>query len=192
MSTPLLSAAQGVGAGGHPIWHFALVSGAGVAVFVGIKAAEQWKDRGRRLPRPRPPIVLLAVLGAASSVIHAMVCPEHFREWVVFGVFFMFASALQAAWSVLILVRPSRTLLAVGALGNVAIVSIFLLSRTYGLPFGPEPFHPEALTALGVAATISELVVVVGASWLFYVGRDRASNRNGLLGRAQSAKGALA
>jgi hypothetical protein len=111
---------------------------------------------------------------------------------VLFGVFFMFASALQAAWSVLILIRPSRTLLEVGVFGNAAVVLIFLLSRTYGMPFGPEPFRREALTGLGIVATVCEVAVETGALWLLYAGWRHPSGRYAFITGAERANGVVA
>ncbi|HEX4865551.1 MAG TPA: hypothetical protein VFV02_15895 [Acidimicrobiales bacterium] len=189
MTARFPSLVQGSPQGGHPIWHFAVVAGAGIAVFAGIKASEYWKHSGHRLPRPSPPIVLLALLGATSSVIHAMVCREHFREWVLYGVFFVVASALQAAWSVLVLIRPSRTLLAIGVAGNAAVVLTFVVSRTLGMPFGPAAFQPEAVTTLGIAATVAELAVEYGAFWLLVSTRRDASSASRLVSSASSIKG---
>lgn len=192
MSAALLSLAQGGATGGHPIWHFAVVAGAGVAVFAGIKASEIWRHRGHRLPRPSPMIVLLALLGATSSVIHAMVCREHFREWVVYGVFFVIASALQAAWSVLILFRPSRTLLMIGLVGNAGIVVTFVVSRTFGMPFGPAAFQPEAVNGLGIAATLAELAVEYVATLLLISTRRVSSRANRFVTSAGRTDGVLA
>jgi hypothetical protein len=171
LSTPVLSLAQGGPAAGHPLWHFGLVAGAGLVTFVGIKGAERWKQAGRQLHRPSGPMVVLALLGLASSLIHALVGREHFREWVVYGLFFVCASALQAAWSILLLAHPSRSLLVLGAIGNAAVVSLFLISRTVGIPFGPDSFQPEALDGFGIAATGCEVAVLIGASWLLSASR---------------------
>ena len=151
-----------------------------------------WEQRVQRLPRPSPLTVLLALLSAAGSVIHAVVCPEHFWEWLLFGVFFILVSCLQAAWSVLMLIRPSRTLLELAALGYEAVVGIFLLSRTYGIPFGPAPFRAEWLTVLGIVATVAELAVVAGASSALYVGRRNPLGRYSFMSGAQGTKGVLA
>jgi hypothetical protein len=97
---------------------------------------------------------------------HAYVCPEHFREWVVYGIFFMAASVIQAAWSILVLVRPSRHLLLAGAIGNTLVVVTFVISRTIGIPFGPEPFSPESFDALSSIVTACEVAVIAVAGQL--------------------------
>jgi hypothetical protein len=151
---------------GHPIWHFAIVAGAAMLVLAGIKGLEWWGHSGRRLTKPHPAAALLAGLGLACSAIHIAVCPEHFREWIAYGIFFTTASAAQAGWSVSILIRPSRRLLLTGAIGNAAVISLYFFSRIIGVPFGPGAFKPETFDALSVAATACEATVVAGALYL--------------------------
>jgi hypothetical protein len=71
----------------------------------------------------------------AAGVIHFLVTPEHFEEYVPFGVFFLLLGAFQNAWGLLIL-RSSRTVLVLGLLVNLAVLGIWILSRTAGLPVG--------------------------------------------------------
>ena len=61
------------------------------------------------------------------------------------------------------LVSPSRRLLAAGAAGNAGVIAGWALSRTAGLPVGPEPWTPEPATLLDGAATAFELGVVAGS-----------------------------
>jgi hypothetical protein len=165
--------------GTHPAWHFAVVAAGGVGVFVIIKAKEFFDlrrsagtavDRGigwrRGAQRPSGPIVALALASAGCSAIHAVVCPSHFREAVAYGVFFLLASASQAGWAVLLLLRPSRRLLTAGALGNAAVVVLWAVTRTTGLPIGPAVWRPEAIGAADALAAQLELAVVLGAGWL--------------------------
>jgi hypothetical protein len=156
---------------GHPIWHFALVAGVGVLTLAIVKTVEWWKDHGRQLRRPAPALWVLSALGGGSALIHALVCREHFHEWVLYGVFFLCASTVQTAWSILILLRPSRRLLLLGAIGNAMVIATFLVSRTSGMPFGPEPFQPEAFDTLGVIATTCEIGLVLLATRLLLAGR---------------------
>jgi hypothetical protein len=106
-------------------------------------------------------LVAVALLSAAAGVIHATVIRAHLAEWWLYGTFFIVAATLQLIWSVLVLRRPSRTLLVIGAVGNVAVVVLWLVTRFTGLPVGPEPWTPESIGALDVAASIFEIVLVV-------------------------------
>jgi hypothetical protein len=171
---------------GHPIWHFALVAGAGVLTLVIVKTVEWWKDRGHRLERPSPAVWTMSVLGGGSALIHALVCRQHFSEWVWYGVFFLCASTVQTAWSILILLRPSRLLLLLGAIGNTMIVVTYLVSRTTGMPFGPEAFQPETFDALSVIATTCEIGLVVLATRVLLAGRHNPDVPTFAIGRLDS------
>jgi hypothetical protein len=156
----MLTTVVGVTQGGHPIWHFAIVAAAGVLVLAGVKATEWWRHQGHRLPKLSLSTVSMSLLAGITAVIHGSVCSEHFREWIVYGVFFVCASTLQMAWAVLVVTNRTHLLLKVGAIGNTLIVVTYLLSRTMGVPFGPDAFHPETFDALSLAATFCEVALV--------------------------------
>jgi len=165
---------------GHPLWHLLVLAGAAVGLFIGIKAKE-YRDARRLQRAPRSgrvhpttstsvsapnltlPVLALALLSIASATIHASVSREHFHEAVVFGTFFVAASTAQVGWAVLALHRPTTTLLIVGASGNATVVALWAMTRTIGLPIGPEPWHPESIGAADLISTTCELLLVIGA-----------------------------
>lgn len=149
---------------GHPLWHFAIVAGGGLAAYAGIRIKETWRRPQRGWNRLTAETVLLSLLGLICAGTHAYVCPEHFHEWIVYGIFFMIASIVQAAWSILVLFRPSRQLILAGALGNAVVVITFAISRTVGIPFGPDAFKPEAFDALSATVTACETALVAIAA----------------------------
>jgi hypothetical protein len=171
--------------GGHPLWHQMVVAGAAVGVFVAIKLKEHWDRNQRpRLTLPTGAVLALALCSAASAAIHATVTAEHFEEAFIFGAFFLAASTLQAAWAVLFVYRPNRTLLVAGGVGNAAVIILWALTRTVGLPIGPETWQPEAIGARDVMSTLLELAVVLGAARLFLGDRRGSRARNELLSKS--------
>src|SRR4051812_17199652 len=86
-----------------------------------------------------------AALGAA--VIHAYVAPEHLREWWLYGGFFIGVTAVQLALAWLVLRRPTVTVLLGGIWGTVALIAIYVASRTTGLPLTPVHHHRHVLVA---------------------------------------------
>lgn len=93
--------------------------------------------------------------------MHAAVIVSHFREYVLFGLFFAVVTPLQMAWAELVRRGPAgRRLLAGGAAGNAGIVLLWLVSRTVGLPLGPERLQAEAVRVTDVMATSAEILVV--------------------------------
>src|SRR5947208_10611861 len=86
-----------------------------------------------------------AALGAAA--IHAYVAPEHLREWWLYGGFFIGVTAVQLALAWLVLRRPTVTVLLGGIWGTVALIGIYVASRTTGLPLAPAHQHGHVLVA---------------------------------------------
>lgn len=106
--------------------------------------------------------VALAACSAAAATVHFAVISDHIDEYWLFGVFFAAAGLAQTLFSVLVLQRPSRLVYGAGALGNAAIVGLWIASRTIGLPLGPEPGEAEAVGTADVVSTVLELVIVAG------------------------------
>jgi hypothetical protein len=105
----------------------------------------------------------LAALSVAAAAIHFAVVFEHFAEYWLFGVFFVVASWAQLAWAGLVVWRPRRWVLWAGAGGNLLILVAYVLSRTTGLPLGPEPGSPEPVGGLDLACALFEVLLVAGA-----------------------------
>ncbi|MBA2345175.1 MAG: hypothetical protein H0V83_08850, partial [Rubrobacter sp.] len=65
--------------------------------------------------------------------------------------------------AMVLLARPSQKLLLAGIVGNSAIVLLYLVTRTLGIPFfGPEAGVVEEVGVLDVIATASEAALVIG------------------------------
>lgn len=102
---------------------------------------------------------LALVSSAAAAGVHAAVAPAHFGEGAIFGLFFVGAALLQMVWSLLMVLRPTRTLLVAGVVGNVAVLALWLVTRTVGLP--GLLAAPEAVGVWDVICGAFEAVVVV-------------------------------
>jgi hypothetical protein len=124
-----------------------------------------------RLRRPSGAVAAAAGLSAVAAIVHGVVCPEHFREAGLYGTFFLVCALAQLGWAVAVLVRPDRRLLALGLAGNVAVLALWALTRTTGIPLGPEAGEVEAVGALDLIASAAELGVVVCAAWALAAGR---------------------
>jgi hypothetical protein len=106
---------------------------------------------------------------------------EHFEEWWGYGTFFIVASVAQGVYGLILLdVLPipsavirrlpwresadgsSRTFYLLGILGNAAIIALYVVTRTVGIPFfGPEAGEVEALSAISVVSKVIELALIV-------------------------------
>ena len=102
-----------------------------------------------------------------AGLIHASVTVAHVREYWLFGLLFAIVAPSQVVWAALVQRRPAdRRLLIAGAVANVAVAAVWLVSRTTGLPIGPHAGTPEAVGVKDVLATADELglALVVAAA----------------------------
>ena len=108
------------------------------------------------------------VSSAFAAGVHAAVGPAHFREGLVLGSFFAVAAVAQVAWALGMALRPSRRLLAAAVAGNSAVLVLWLVSRTIGLP-GLLP-GPESIGPWDLSCGIWELVLILAAARVLRAG----------------------
>jgi hypothetical protein len=70
---------------------------------------------------------------------------------------------LQFGWGAWIYQDPRADRLWLGAIGNVLVVLVWTLSRTVGLPVGPDAWQPEAIGFADMMATLDELGIAMMA-----------------------------
>jgi hypothetical protein len=116
----------------------------------------------RRLTAVEELVLVAGVLVFASSVIHSVVTADHFDYYWLFGVFFAVVTLAQACWAALIYRQPlNERLLRWGAVGNALLIVVWAVSRTVGVPLGPQPWQPEPVASIDVLSTLDELAAVV-------------------------------
>ena len=127
-------------------------------------------EKLRVMPATARPYVLgaLASLSAAAAAIHFAVVFEHFRDYQLYGVFFLVLAWAQLIWPAVLLWRPSRLWLWLGIAGNAAVLAVYVASRTVGLPFGPDLHHPEQVGGLDVMSCVLEFALVIGCAALLW------------------------
>ena len=108
----------------------------------------------------------VASTSLAAGAIHFAAIGDHFQETVILGLFFAAMACSQTAWAAWILLTSDRRLLIAGAVGNLAIVAVWVASRTIGVPVGPNPWTPEPVGVSDAVATLLELVIVAGCAVL--------------------------
>jgi hypothetical protein len=110
---------------------------------------------------------LLGAGGAATLLgeagIHLAAMPAHFGEWGAAGAFFALLSITEAASAVGILAHPSRNLWLAVSAASFATMTVWAISRVWGMPLGPGAFHPEAIGLPDYICTCLEAATVVVA-----------------------------
>lgn len=96
-------------------------------------------EPARTARRVRRPVVDVAlVCSLAAGLAHLVGAPEHLRTWPASGVFFAVLGVAQCAYAWrLFRQRAGVGTLVAGVAGTAAVVVLYVVSRTAGLPFAP-------------------------------------------------------
>ena len=116
-------------------------------------------DRGHAVVGAASVVVALLSIGAA--IVHFAVIAQHFDEWWLTGMFFLSIALFQLAWGLLVLIQPSALVYVAGAIANTLIVITWIVSRTTGVPVGPEAGEAEAVSFPDALATAFEVMLIV-------------------------------
>jgi hypothetical protein len=107
----------------------------------------------------------LALLSLGAGFLHASVINAHEGPGIA-SELFTAAAIFQVAWAGLLLARPSRWLLALGAAVNTAFLGGWVLSRTSGISFIDGFEHKESIAFTDATTAALEALLVVGAAVL--------------------------
>ena len=120
-----------------------------------------------------------AWLSVAAGAVHAMAGPGHLAEWWAYGLFFFGSAAFQAAYGLLLFTRGIEgwggwpavrgRVYAVGAAATAAIILLWAVSRTVGVPAGPEAVEPEGIGPLDLASKALEAALLIALARLWWL-----------------------
>ena len=182
--------------GAHELIHWiaALVLVVGGAVFLALAAYQRYgpasrgaEGRTARTDRPtdiaaqavdRSLIRILVSLSLGAAAIHLVAAPPHYTELGDLGAGFLVAGLFQAAWARPALAANTPRTAWIGLTVNLGIVVAWVVSRTIGLPVGPDARTPEPIGLPDGASTAFELLIVAGlAIRLLGIDRTAAARR---------------
>ena len=141
----------------------AAVVAAAVAALAGV-ALVPLAGSGDRL------LFVAALASAGAAAIHFSVIKVHFEEYTLYGVFFVGSAVAQLVWPIWLLRRRWPPLLVLGAVGNAAIVALWIADRVGWVPLGPDATKPPPF-GFGDSVTSGLEVVLVVACIAALAGR---------------------
>jgi hypothetical protein len=103
----------------------------------------------------------IALCSIVAAGVHLSVIEDHFREALLYGLFFLLLTIAQFAFAAWIVWRPSRALFTAGAVAATAVVLLWLATRTTGIPLGPAAGETEPVGRLDLVASAAELAMAV-------------------------------
>jgi hypothetical protein len=101
--------------------------------------------------------VLLVATLLGGAAVHAAVVREHLAHWPAAGLFFVLLSVTGLVLGTSLLRRVDRSRLLAALALSVGPLVVWLVSRTAGLPFGPEAGEPERVALTDAAACLLAL-----------------------------------
>ena len=130
-----------------------------------------------------------AALSFAAGALHLLAGPVHLEQWWAYGLFFFVAAAAQAAYGLVLGTRGiegwggwgavRRRVYLAGIVLTLAIIALWVVSRTVGVPVGPEASEPEGIGVLDASSKLVEAALVLvlwRLAWLAQApaGREQA------------------
>jgi hypothetical protein len=114
------------------------------------------------------------LLGA--GIIHFMWTAMHFYEWPAGGFFFLAVAASQTFGGFAVAALPGRGTYLANTVVNAVTVAVWAVSRTVGMPVGPDAGHRSTIGMPDLVATLLEVLVVLALVPLLR-GRSAAGRR---------------
>jgi hypothetical protein len=102
----------------------------------------------------------VAVLTLAAAWVHLAYLESHWDQWWAYGAFFLVVGVAQGLFAVLILAWPRPWVAVAGIAGTLAVIGLYVLSRTIGMPVGPHADFAERAGTIDLATTAAEIGVV--------------------------------
>ena len=100
------------------------------------------------------------ILSLLAAMAHVLATPGHLQVWWVYGALFALAALLEAAVGMLVFALPPRRRLVplylAGAALHLGTIAVWAVSRTVGVPFGPERGEVEPAGWLDGASKLLE------------------------------------
>jgi len=123
-------------------------------------AGAQRTAQAAPLPVRSQTLVIVAALAAAAGAIHAVAMVDHFDHYWLYGAFFLVVTYAQILWGIWVYRHPQdRRALVAGAVGSLVVVAVWVVSRTVGVPVGPDAWEAESIGAMDLVATIDQVVL---------------------------------
>lgn len=136
-----------------------------------------WDAPTRRL------VLAAGALSLVAGLLHLIMAPEHFEEWLGYGLFFVACFLAQGANGLLLLWEASSrapraawwpgaygAMLVTGIVGNVVLLLFWAYTRFVGVPLGPAAGEKEEIEIWDLLTKTVELGLVVALAGLLRYG----------------------
>ena len=137
-----------------------------------LSGAKELLAGGGSAPRLEPAVYAAAGLSLLAALSHLWVMPHYYGWWWGYGVLYVLFALAQGFFSILLWRWPhSRLLSLTGIWGNLGVIVLYVVSHTWGIPFGAGVGHIEDPDVVGMITTAWEVGIVIalvsqlGGAW---------------------------
>jgi hypothetical protein len=117
------------------------------------------------------PVITIAIAG----IVHLLITRMHYAHAPIHGIFFALAGLAQCAWAVAFWRGPSLLLYRLGLGLSGGLVTLWLLTHTWGAPFGHGSEFIDLSTVICKASELTGLISLVVLAWMGYITFEHSS-----------------
>ena len=105
-------------------------------------------------------VQVAGTLSVIAGLAHLWETPEHSGVWWGYTAFFLGCGLAQTVYGLLLPLWPRPLLMIAAIWGNVAVIVVYVVTRTAGIPIGPHKGVMQDAGAFDMATTAIELGLV--------------------------------
>jgi hypothetical protein len=105
----------------------------------------------------------VAICSFAAGILHFLAMTAHYGHHPTLGRAFLSVAVLQVVWTVLLVVSPTKPVIALGALGTAGAIVVWIFSRTTGISWFPGLDEVDPLEWRDIVTQFFQLLAVAGA-----------------------------
>jgi uncharacterized membrane protein len=138
------------------------MSAIGLRLFVGLPRRERSADDPPAGYTARETLLLLiAAVAVTGALIHIGAAVDHFSQFPLYTLVFLLLASVQIGWAAMLVRHPSERMLQFGCAFNLAVIALWIASRTIGVPIAPRAWVPETVGVADLIETVGEGVIVI-------------------------------
>jgi hypothetical protein len=127
-----------------------------------LSGAEELLADGGSAPRLQPAVYAAAGLSLLAALSHLWVMPHYYAWWWGYGVLYLVCALAQGFFSAFLWRWPqSRVICLAGIWGNLAVIVLYVVSHTWGIPFGAGVGHIEDPDVVGMITAVAQVGIVI-------------------------------
>jgi len=104
---------------------------------------------------------IVFVLSITAGAIHLLMIPDHMAEAFEWGVFFTVVGIAQIFYGFVFVKINKSFIYYLGAIGNAAIVALYVYARVFTPPFAPTAGPVTEIDGAGICADVIEVALVI-------------------------------